>query len=104
MTTTADYSHVLELVRRLDRPARARLVAQVVQELAQEPQISAPQVTDPRAVLAEIRAHFAQLGPVSPSNVAVTRARRRLTLVSSFDHTDMDPARTRSRGVELLRL
>ena len=37
-------------------------------------------------------------------NVAVTRARQRLTLVSSFDHNDMDPARTRSRGVELLRL
>jgi hypothetical protein len=67
MTTTADYTQVLELVRRLDRPTRARLVAQVVQELAQEPQVSAPQVTDPRAVLAEIRAHFAQLGPVSPS-------------------------------------
>lgn len=37
-------------------------------------------------------------------NVAVTRARRRLTLVSSFDHNDMDPARSRARGVELLRL
>lgn len=37
-------------------------------------------------------------------NVAVTRARRRLTLVSSFSHLDMDPARCRRRGVELLRL
>lgn len=36
-------------------------------------------------------------------NVAVTRARSRMTLVSSFDHTDMDPDRSRSRGVELLR-
>ena len=27
-------------------------------------------------------------------NVAVTRARKRMTLVSSFDHTDMDPDRS----------
>lgn len=37
-------------------------------------------------------------------NVAITRARNRLTLVSSFDHHDMDPARSSKRGVELLRL
>ena len=37
-------------------------------------------------------------------NVAITRARHRLTMVSSFDHNDMDPERTRARGVELLRL
>ena len=37
-------------------------------------------------------------------NVAVTRARSRLTLVSSFSHHDMDPSRTKARGVELLRL
>jgi very-short-patch-repair endonuclease len=37
-------------------------------------------------------------------NVAITRARRRMTVVSSFDHRDMDPERTRARGVELLRL
>jgi len=37
-------------------------------------------------------------------NVAITRARKRLTLVSSFDHHDMDPGRSRARGVELLRL
>ncbi|MEG4394372.1 AAA domain-containing protein [Microcoleus sp. BROC3] len=37
-------------------------------------------------------------------NVAVTRARQRMTLVSSFDHHDMDPDRSSSRGVELLRL
>jgi very-short-patch-repair endonuclease len=36
-------------------------------------------------------------------NVAVTRARCRLTLVSSFSHLDMDPARSQARGVELLR-
>lgn len=37
-------------------------------------------------------------------NVAITRARQRLTLVSSFNHLDMDPNRSSSRGVELLRL
>jgi very-short-patch-repair endonuclease len=37
-------------------------------------------------------------------NVAVTRARSHLALVSSFSHLDMDPNRSRSRGVELLRL
>ena len=36
-------------------------------------------------------------------NVAVTRARLRLTLVSSFSHRDMDPSRSSARGVDLLR-
>ena len=36
-------------------------------------------------------------------NVAVTRARSQLTLVSSFSHRDMDPGRSSARGVELLR-
>ncbi len=36
-------------------------------------------------------------------NVAVTRARRRMTLISSFTHHDMDPNRSAARGVELLR-
>jgi very-short-patch-repair endonuclease len=36
-------------------------------------------------------------------NVAVTRARRSLTLVSSFSHLDMEPGRSSARGVELLR-
>ena len=36
-------------------------------------------------------------------NVAVTRARSRVTLVSSFSHRDMDPARSSARGAELLR-
>ena len=36
-------------------------------------------------------------------NVAVTRARSRLTLVSSFSHRDMDPNRSSAKGVELLR-
>ena len=36
-------------------------------------------------------------------NVAVSRARSRLTLVSSFSHRDMDPGRSSARGVVLLR-
>ena len=36
-------------------------------------------------------------------NVAITRARDRLTLVSSFSHYDMDPARSSAEGVKLLR-
>ena len=36
-------------------------------------------------------------------NVAVTRARRRMTVVSSFSHTDMDPDRLSARGAQLLR-
>ena len=36
-------------------------------------------------------------------NVAVTRARSRLTLVSSFSHHDMDPGRSSAKGVALLR-
>jgi hypothetical protein len=67
MTATADYEQALALIRRLDRPTQARLVAQVVQELAHQVPASAPRVSDPRATLAEIREHFAKLGPVSPS-------------------------------------
>ena len=37
-------------------------------------------------------------------NVAITRARRQMTIVSSFDHRDMDPDRTKARGADLLRL
>ncbi len=36
-------------------------------------------------------------------NVAITRARSRLHLVSSFSHHDMEPGRSTARGVELLR-
>lgn len=36
-------------------------------------------------------------------NVAITRARERLTIVSSFSHTDMDPGKCKSRGLWLLR-
>ena len=37
-------------------------------------------------------------------NVAVTRARSRIQIVSSFSHLDMDPSRSNAEGVELLRL
>jgi signal transduction protein with GAF and PtsI domain len=40
MTITTACEQALELVRRLDRPTRARLVAQIVQELAVEPDVS----------------------------------------------------------------
>ncbi len=36
-------------------------------------------------------------------NVAVTRAKNRLTLVSSFSFSDMDPERSNAEGVKLLR-
>jgi very-short-patch-repair endonuclease len=36
-------------------------------------------------------------------NVAVTRAKNRVTLVSSFSHRDMDPERSSAEGVKLLR-
>ncbi len=36
-------------------------------------------------------------------NVAITRARSRLTLVSSFSHRDMDPGRSSAKGAVLLR-
>jgi hypothetical protein len=36
-------------------------------------------------------------------NVAVTRARSRMTVVSSFSATDLEPGRTNARGVALLR-
>jgi very-short-patch-repair endonuclease len=36
-------------------------------------------------------------------NVAITRAKHRLTLVSSFSARDMDPERSQAAGVELLR-
>jgi very-short-patch-repair endonuclease len=37
-------------------------------------------------------------------NVAITRAKNRMTLVSAFSARDMDPDRSSKRGVELLRL
>ncbi len=37
-------------------------------------------------------------------NVAISRAKRRMTVVSSFTHQDMDPNRSNRKGVEMLRL
>ncbi|MBV1850268.1 AAA domain-containing protein [Catellatospora tritici] len=36
-------------------------------------------------------------------NVAITRARRRMTVVSSFSHLDLDPAKLRAPGAIMLR-
>lgn len=36
-------------------------------------------------------------------NVAVTRARHRIDVVSSFTHHDMQPGRSKAKGIELLR-
>jgi very-short-patch-repair endonuclease/MoxR-like ATPase len=36
-------------------------------------------------------------------NVAITRAKRRITLVSSFSHEDMDDAKLHSRGMRLIK-
>ncbi len=50
-----------------------------------------------------------RFGPVNQEggerrlNVAVTRARRRMTLVSSFTAVDMDPAHLRSQGAQVLQ-
>jgi very-short-patch-repair endonuclease len=44
-----------------------------------------------------------QAGGERRLNVAVTRARDRLTIVSTFSHLDMDPDRSRAPGVQLLR-
>ena len=36
-------------------------------------------------------------------NVAITRARKRMTLVTSFDYAEMDPDKTRTTGANMLR-
>ncbi|TMK99485.1 MAG: DUF4011 domain-containing protein [Actinobacteria bacterium] len=52
---------------------------------------------------------YYRFGPINQDggdrrlNVAVTRAREKMILVSAFTHHDMDPDRSRARGVELLR-
>ncbi len=67
MTITTEYEQALELVRRLDRPTRARLVAQVVQELAVEPDASHHRSREAWERLAQLREEFGRMGPVSPS-------------------------------------
>ena len=44
-----------------------------------------------------------QAGGERRLNVAITRARTRVHLVSSFSHHDMEPGRSSAQGVELLR-
>ena len=67
MTATTDYDHALELIRRLDRPMQARLVAQVVQELANERDAALRRSHEAWTRLAELREEFRRLGPFSPS-------------------------------------
>lgn len=56
MTTTPyEYEQILSLVRRLDRQARARLVAEVVQELAIDPAAETTQGQDAWARWAALR-------------------------------------------------
>lgn len=66
MSMNIEYDQALAIIRRLDRPTRARLIAQMAQELVSEPVPSMPVITDPRQALAEIREHFAKLGPIAP--------------------------------------
>ncbi|MGB9632341.1 MAG: hypothetical protein ACPL8I_03350 [Chloroflexaceae bacterium] len=67
MTTTSDYEQALAIIRRLDRQSRARLVAQVVQELADERDMALQRSHEAWTRLAELREEFRRLGPVSPS-------------------------------------
>jgi len=67
MTITTEYEQALALVRRLDRPTRARFVAQVVQELEAEPEESDRRSREAWERLAQLREAWAQMGPVSPS-------------------------------------
>lgn len=65
--TTTDYEQALEFIRRLDRPTQARLVSQLVQDLAIEPQVPPSRSSESWTRLAELRAEFGRLGPVSPN-------------------------------------
>ena len=88
----ADYEQALTLVRRLDRPTQARLIAQIVQELAAEPVTPALTLADHRATLAEVRAHFAAQGAVSPSigeQVERDRQDRAAMLEGHLEGTDV---------------
>ncbi|RRR77374.1 MAG: hypothetical protein EI684_01595 [Candidatus Viridilinea halotolerans] len=67
MQATIEYEQALTIVRRLDRPTRARLVAQVVQELAVGPDDARRRSNEAWERLAQLREDFARMGPVSPS-------------------------------------
>nr|WP_044200267.1 hypothetical protein [Oscillochloris trichoides] len=66
-TVTTDYDQALTIIRRLDRNTQARLVAQVVQDLASEYDATLRRSHEAWTRLAELREEFRQLGPVSPS-------------------------------------
>lgn len=92
MAIATEYEQALTLIRRLDRPVRARLIAQVVQELATEPSSDPVQIHDPRAALAELRAHFATLGPTTPSaakQLERDREERAATLEGRLRNSDV---------------
>lgn len=72
MQGTTEYEQALAIIRRLDRPTRARLVAQVVQELAVEPDDGRLRSSEAWERLAQLREEFGRLGPVSPSPAAET--------------------------------
>lgn len=94
MTSTVDYEQALTIIRQLDRPTQARLIGQIVQELATEPTTPAAAPRDPRAMLAEIRAHFAAQGPVSPSageQLDLDRQSRADFLEGKIRDTDVHP-------------
>lgn len=67
MTVTTDFEQALAIIRRLDRPTQARLVAQVVQDLANEHDAALRRSHEAWTKLAELREEFRRLGPVSPS-------------------------------------
>ncbi len=67
MTATCDYEQALAIIRRLDRQSRARLVAQVVQEPADERDMVLQRSHEAWTRLAELREEFRRLGPVSTS-------------------------------------
>jgi hypothetical protein len=67
MQGTTEYEQALAIIRQFDRPTRARFVAQVVQELAVEPDDSHRRSSEAWERLAQLREEFGRLGPVSPS-------------------------------------
>lgn len=67
MTTVTEYEQALTLIRRLDRPTRARLISQIVQELVIAPPEPPRRSIEAWAQLAKLREEFRQLGSVSPS-------------------------------------
>lgn len=94
MTATADYMQALVLIRRLDRATQARLVAEVVQELAIASASDAAHTADPRATLAALRAHFAALGPITPSiseQLERDREERAAAIESRLSEHDVHP-------------